>query len=30
MDYCPGGDLGTHLRKETRFPEERVNYILLN
>ncbi|KAM3140367.1 hypothetical protein pb186bvf_007527 [Paramecium bursaria] len=28
MDYCPGGDLGTHLRKETRFPEERVKLYL--
>lgn len=28
LDYCPGGDLGVHLRKESRFPEERVRLYL--
>ncbi|CAD8065274.1 unnamed protein product [Paramecium sonneborni] len=28
MDYCPGGDLSSHLRREQRFPEERVKLYL--
>lgn len=28
MEFCPGGDLATHLRKEIRFPEERVKLYL--
>jgi serine/threonine protein kinase len=28
LDYCCGGDLGEHLQKEKRFPEERVKIYL--
>lgn len=28
LDYCPGGDLGEHLQKEKKFPEDRVKLYM--
>jgi ankyrin repeat protein len=29
MDYCPGGDLATHLAREKHFPEEKAKFYII-
>lgn len=29
MEYCPGGDLGTHLAREKHFPEEKARFYIV-